>query len=97
MLNLAPLKIKNDKIKQEQRRIYRKIYYDLINKININAESGRRFCLFRVPEFILDSISYPFDECIEYLNEKLAKLRNDKYINEITFYQPNVYYIKWSI
>ena len=97
MLNLTTLKIKNDKIKQEQRRIYRKIYSNLINKININAETGRRFCLFQVPEFILDEISYPFDECIEYLNNKLSKLKDDKYINEITFFDPNVYFIKWSI
>ncbi len=95
MLNLSQIRIKNEKIKSEQRRIYRKIFRQICNTININAEVGKKFCLFQVPEFFFGEISYPFNECIEYLNKKIFKLKEDKQIIDVSFYEPNVYFIKW--
>ena len=97
MLNLAQIRIKNEQIKSEQRRIYRKIYKHICSTINLHAEMGKKFCLFQVPEFFFDEISYPFDECIEYLNKKINKLKEDKQIIDVSFYEPNVYFIKWKI
>lgn len=97
MLNLSLLKLKNMQIKDKQKDIYRKIFQQICNIINHNAENGKEYCLFQVPEFILDEISYPFEECLEYLNYKLDRLKKDKQILEITFYEPNVYYIKWYL
>jgi len=95
MLKLTQIRIKNEQIKSEQKRIYKKIYKQICDKINMNAEIGNKFCLYQVPEFFFDEISYPFNECIEYLNKKMTKLKEDKQITEVTFYEPNVYFIKW--
>ena len=97
MLNLEQIKIKNLQIKYARRNIYRKIFQKLCNTINHAAEQGNKFCLFQVPEFFFDEISYPLDECIEYLNNKLQKFKDNSYITEITFYAPNVYFIEWKI
>lgn len=97
MLNLEQIKIKNLQIKYARRNIYRKIFQKLCNTINHAAEQGNKFCIFQVPEFFFDEISYPLDECIEYLNYKLQKFKNNSYITEITFYSPNVYFIEWKI
>jgi len=97
MLNLAQFRIKNEQIKSEQKRIYRKIFRLICSTINLHAEIGKKFCLFQVPEFFFGEISYPFDECIEYLNNKIFKLKEDKQIIDVSFYEPNVYFIKWKI
>jgi len=97
MLNLGLIKIKNEEIKEQQRKIYKRIFRQLCDKINISAETGKDFCLYQVPEFFFDQISYPFNECINYLNSKIEKLKKDKYIIEVIFYKPNVYFIKWQI
>jgi len=97
MLNLGQIKAKNQQIKYERKNIYRKIFQKLCDTINHSAEQGNKFCLFQVPEFFFEEISYPLNECIEYLNKKLLKFNNDNYIKEITFYPPNVYFIKWKI
>ncbi len=97
MLNLALLRVKNEQIKQKQRKIYRKIFKQICELINLYAEAGRKFCLYKVPEFFFDEISYPFNECIEYLDKKMEKLKSEKQIMEVTFFEPNVYYIKWKI
>lgn len=97
MLNLSLIKIKNEQIKQEQKRIYKKIFKQLCDTINLNAEMGKRFCLFQVPEFFFNEISFPFDKCIEYLNKKIDKIKKNKQIIELSFYDPNVYFIKWTI
>jgi hypothetical protein len=97
MLNLELIKIKNLEIKYKRREIYRKIFQKLCDTINHAAEQGNKYCLFQVPEFFFDEISYPLSECIEYLNNKLLKFKNDKFITEIIFYAPNVYFIQWKI
>jgi hypothetical protein len=97
MLKLEQIKINNLKIKYERRNIYRKIFSKLCDTINHAAEQGNKFCLYQVPEFIFHEISYPLDECIDYLNNKLLKFKNNSFITEITFYIPNVYFIKWKI
>jgi len=97
MLNLELIKIKNEEIKEQQRIIYKRIFRQLCNTINISAETGKKFCLYQVPEFFFDQISYPFNECLNYLNSKIEKLKKDKYIIEVNFYEPNVYFIKWEI
>ena len=97
MLNLSLIKIKNDQLKYHQKIIYKKIYEQICQTININADLGKNFCLFLVPEFILDEISYPFIDCLEYLNNKIEKIKKDKNIIEVSFFIPNVYYFKWRI
>ena len=97
MLNLNQIKIKNLQIKIERKKIYKKIFSKLCNTINYNAELGNKFCLFQVPEFFFGEISYSLDECIEYLNHKLLKFKNNNNITEITFYLPNLYFIEWRI
>lgn len=97
MLNLASIKKKKDILAEKQRSIYRKIYYNIVSLINHNAENSINFCLFEVPYFMLDEVTYPMDECLKYLDEKLENLKKDENIIEITFYRPNVYYIKWKI
>ena len=97
MINLEQIKIKNLEIKHKRRNIYKKIFQKLCSTVNHSAEQGNKFCLYQVPEFFFDEISYPLDECIEYLNNKLLKFKNNSYITEITFYAPNIYFIEWKI
>lgn len=97
MLNLASIKKKKDMLAEKQRSIYRKIYHNIVSLINHNAGNNIDFCLFEVPYFMLDEITYPMDECLRYLDAKLEDIKKDDNIIEITFYQPNVYYIKWKI
>ena len=97
MINLVPIKIKKEQLKYERKNIYRKIFKQLCDTVNMNAHNGNTFCVYKVPEFFFDEITYPLDECIEYLNKKLAKYKEDKNIVEITFYVPNLYFIKWEI
>ncbi len=96
MLKLSQIKLKRDEIKIRQRKIYKKIYESIVNAINFNAERGQKFCIFNVPSFILNEISYPFNECIDYLNYKMERMSKKKEITDVSFYQPNVYYIQWT-
>jgi len=96
MLNISSLKFKNEQIKHEQKKVYKKIFENLCKTINMNAEIGKKFCLYRIPDFLLGEISFPFNECLDYINNKIKILKNEG-ITEISFYSPNIYYFKWKI
>ena len=74
MLNLDKLHENNKQKKYLQKNIYEKIFKLMCETINFAAESGEEFCLYQVPEFLIDEISYPLTECIEYLEKKLKKM-----------------------
>lgn len=97
MLKLSLIKIEKERLKDKQILVYKKIFSNMCNTINSNAEYGKTCCLFTVPEFIADEISYPFDECIDYLHQKMKYIKKDKQITEIFFYEPNVFFFKWAI
>ena len=97
MLKLSLLKIEKEKIRDKQEIVYDKIFYNMCNTINSSAEDGKMFCLFIVPEFISDEISFPFDECISYLQRKIRYIKKDKQITDVSFYKPNVFYFKWDM
>ena len=97
MLKLSLIKIEKEKIKDKQEKIYNKIFSNMCNTINSNAEEGKMFCLFIVPDFLPDEITYPFDECIDYLHNKIKYIKKDKQITDVSFYAPNVYYFKWDM
>ena len=97
MLKLSLIKIEKEQKKQKQKLVYKKIFSNLCNTINSNAEYGKTYCLFTVPDFITDEITYPFDDCINYLNKKIEYIKKDKQIIDVSFYPPNVYYFKWII
>lgn len=97
MLNLSLIKIKQEQLKYSQKLVYKKIFAQICQTININADLGKNYCLFVVPEFILDEITYPFIDCLEYLNKKIEKIKKDKNIVEVSFFVPNVFYFKWDI
>jgi len=97
MLKLSLIKIQNERIKDKQKQVYKRIFENLCQTINTNAELGQNFCLFSIPEFIIDEISYPFDECLKYIDKKIIQIKNDKHILDVSFYKPNVYYIKWEL
>jgi hypothetical protein len=97
MLRLSLIKVKEEQLKEKRKDIYKKIFMNICTTINNNAEIRRNFCLFQVPTVSLEEISYPLDECIEYLLGKLNKLIKTKELEEVSFYKPNVIYIKWSL
>jgi len=98
MINLSILETKNKKIKEAQEKVYEKIFINLCNIINTKAIDGKKYCLFRVPDFMLGEISYPFNDCIDYLDKKMNEvIKKDEHVSEIKFYEPNVYYIKWKL
>jgi hypothetical protein len=97
MLKLSLLRVKEEQLKEKRKEIYKKIFSNICTTINNNAEIRKNFCLFQVPTLSLEEISYPLDECIEYLLHKLNKLISSKELEEVSFYKPNVIYIKWSL
>ena len=97
MLKLSLIKIQNERIKDKHKLIYKKIFNKMCMTINSNAEQGFTYCVYVVPEFIMDEISYPFIDCLEYLNKKINKIKKDKQIIDVSFYVPNVYYFKWIL
>ena len=97
MLNLSLIRIKNEQIKDKQKKVYKKIFGQLCQTINLNADQGLTYCIYIVPEFIMDEISYPFIDCLEYLNRKIERIEKDKQIVDVSFYVPNVYYFKWTL
>ena len=97
MLKLSLIKIEKERIKHKQKLVYKKIFSNLCNTINLNAEYGKTFCLFIIPQFISDEITYPFEDCLNYLNNKIEYLKQDKQIIEVSFFSPNVYFIKWTL
>jgi hypothetical protein len=97
MLNLSLIRIQNERIKDKQKKIYKKIFGQMCQTINSNANLGLSYCLFVVPELIMDEITYPFIDCLEYLNHKIEYIKKDKQIIDVSFYVPNVYYIKWIL
>lgn len=99
-LKFELIKIKQLRLKEQQRAVYKKIFKILTSKINICIEKEQNYCIFEVPCNLHNEITYPFDECIDYLNNKLTKMvqtNGNHYINEISFFKPNIYYIEWSI
>lgn len=97
MLNLSSIKLKTEQIKMERKTVYRKIFKKICNTIKLNAEEGRNWCIFQVPSFIFDEISYPLNECLEYIDSKMYKIEGNKQIIDVSFYQPNIYYFKWKL
>ena len=97
MLKLSLIKIQNERIKDKQKQVYRKIFSQICQTINSYADQGFSYCVYIVPEFIMDEISYPFIDCLEYLNKKIEHIKNDKQIIDVSFYVPNVYYFKWIL
>jgi hypothetical protein len=92
MINLTPIKIKKDQIKNEQQQIYKKIFKDICNIINLKIIEGRHNCIYKIPSFIFGELSFPFNECVEYLYKKLKDLKEIK----VKFYYPNVFFIQWN-
>jgi hypothetical protein len=92
MLKLSLIRIENERIKDKQKQVYRKIFGQICKTINSQAELGNTYCIYIVPEFIMDEISYPFIDCLEYLNNKIEQIKKDKQIIDVSFYVPNVYY-----
>ncbi len=97
MLKLSLIRIQNERIKDKQKQIYKKIFNNICQTINSNADQGHTYCIYIVPEMIMDEISYPFIDCLTYLNKKIEKIKKDKQIIDVSFYVPNVYYFKWIL
>ena len=97
MLKLSLIRIENERIKDKQTQIYKKIFNKICQTINSNADQGFTYCIYIVPEFIMDEISYPFIDCLEYLNKRIEDIKKDKQIIDVSFYVPNVYYFKWNL
>jgi hypothetical protein len=97
MLKLSLIRIQNERIKDKQKLVYKKIFNNICKTININADQGLTYCIYVVPEFIMDEITYPFIDCIKYLDKKIEKIKKDKQIIDVSFYVPNVYYFKWIL
>jgi len=73
---------------------FKKILDIIMKKIEIKALSGDTFLLYEIPEFILGEPSYDIKECSEYLMKELKK---HSFLKDVSFYEPNVMFIAWTL
>lgn len=94
MLNFDKIKERNLKIQNIRLEAYRNILSMVIKTIELKALENKDFCLYEMPEFVIGDINYNITDCSNYIITELSK---DKNIIDISFYKPNIIYIKWTI
>jgi hypothetical protein len=94
MLNFDKIKELNIKKNNIKLDTYKNILLIVLKTIESKALNGENFCLYEVPEFIFGEINYDIKDCSNYI---VDKLKDEQYIIDTTYYEPNIIYIKWSL
>jgi hypothetical protein len=90
MVNAEEL-IKEQKCREDRKYItFNKIYQMVENKIRAASACNNYYAWYQVPEFLVGSPLYSYQECKEYIRKKLTKSNF-----EIELYPPNILLIKW--
>jgi len=86
----------NDLIKEQQDRdnkkfiIFDKILKNIEKKILRQSKVNLYYAWYEIPEFLLGSPSYSYNECVEY---NVKKLKNNGF--DVESFKPNILLIKW--
>ena len=73
-------------------KIYDKIYDIIEKKIISSSKYNYYYTIYEVPEFLIGYTLYSFDDCCNYLQNKL---KNNNFT--VIFYSPNILFISWNI
>lgn len=92
MVKVSDLKKEQDEKRKQKEKTFKKIYKIAEKKIIIANTGGNTQMWFEIPEFILGVPVYKVLECKEYL---VKKLESDGF--KVTFHEPNILYIDWSV
>lgn len=85
--------IKQQKEREQRRKVTFEKIYSLIEKKIILASSGDLyFTWFEIPEFLVGLPIYSFKDCCDYI---CAKLKKNGFESE--FFEPNILLIKWFV
>jgi len=74
-----------------QLKTYNKVLKKVHDKIKIEAKKNQQFCLYIVPEIILNAIQYDNASCIAYL---ISKLKENGFA--VRYTHPNLLIISWA-
>ena len=98
MLNLDKFAELKKKTLENKKKCYKKIYKNVIKLIELNISQNNNFLIYESSPFIIGEVDYEMLECIDYIIKKIKKDKTImKILEEISFYEPNVIYIKWNL
>ena len=84
--------IKQQKIRENRKNItFNRVYKHIEKKIYLASSTNNYFIWYQIPEFLVGSPTYKFNECKDYIH---GKLKSDGFI--ITFYEPNILLVNWK-
>jgi hypothetical protein len=85
-------------IQKQKNEKKKKCYKNILKNINKLIEEkildNTNYLIFELFPIIIGEADYNMFECTEYLIENLNK---EKIMEDVSFYEPNVLYIKWDI
>ena len=98
MLNLD----KYAKIKKERqankKKCYKKVLKQIIYEVETIMIQDIDLIVFEVEPFMIGELEYNMLECIDYIINKINKDEGFiKIIEQISFFEPNILYIKWDL
>jgi len=94
MINIAKIKEHHLRIQNLKINTYNKILEMIIKFIEMRAIDNYEYCIYEVPEFILGETEYELVDCCKYL---IDKLKENSYFEDVSFYDPNIIYLKWKL
>ena len=97
LLNMDQFRKKHQQIKNINHNTFESIYKLIIENIKNCASNSEEFCFYEVPLFIFGEPLYTKNEIITYLTDKLNKEIEKKNLKQITFIDPNILFIEWSL
>lgn len=89
-LDIEQLNFKNKQLEKYRKKTYNQVKKQCYNKINIVSKTGKKFCWYIIPKFIVGHPPINIDECSEYLRTNLSK---EPVLYD--FFSPNLFYISW--
>ena len=91
MINAHKLAAEQREKEKNKYKIYDKIYDIIEKKIILSSKYNYYYTLYEIPEFLIGHTIYIFDDCSNYLQNKL---KNNNFT--VIFYNPNILFISWK-
>jgi len=96
-LDMNYYRLKMNEKKKIKYKFFDSIFNIIIEKIKIIANNCENWCLYEIPIIMFGYPEYTMNEISSYIINKFKIHIDNKNIDEIIFYEPNILYIKWSL
>jgi hypothetical protein len=97
ILNMNYYRNKENEKKKFKLDFFDSMFNLIIEKIKILASNSETVCIYEIPIFMFGYPNYTMNEISSYLLTKFTIYLNNKDLEEVIFYDPNLLYIKWSL